>query len=60
MKQESLAIAGKLIDISNVKSKSLAQFRLQLRRNHVEITEEQTELLYSRLTNKEEGEHETN
>lgn len=52
---KKLAIAGKVIDISKIGKKSLAQFRDQLRRNKVNLSDELSETIYKRLTtNKEE------
>ena len=58
MEAKKLAIAGKVIDVTKIGDKSLAQFRDQLRRNNVNIPEEQFEIIYTRLTSKKEAQHE--
>lgn len=55
MEAKKLAIAGKVIDVTKIGDKSLAQFRDQLRRNNVNIPEEQSEIIYTRLTSKKRG-----
>ena len=49
IKPTKLAIAGKVIDISKIGEKTLAQFRAQLKQNGVTIEEDSLERLYVNL-----------
>ena len=49
IKPTKLAIAGKVIDISKIGEKTLAQFRAQLKANGIVLEEESLERLYHLL-----------
>lgn len=53
IKPTKLAIAGKVIDISKIGEKTLAQFRAQLKQNGIVLEEESLERLYHLLRDTE-------
>ena len=49
MSEKKLAIAGKVITFNDIESKSLAQFKQQLKQNKAEIADETAERLWCNL-----------
>ena len=50
-KKKTLGINGKVVDITNIASKSKAQFKAQLKQAGVEIDDERLESVYTQLHN---------
>ena len=49
--KKTLGINGKVVDITNIASKSKAQFKAQLKQAGVEIDDERLEAVYTQLHN---------
>lgn len=49
--KKTLGINGKVVDITNIASKSKAQFKAQLKQAGVEIDDERLESVYTQLHN---------
>lgn len=51
IKKKTLGIDGKVVDITNIASKTKAQFKAQLKQAGVEIDDERLESVYTQLHN---------